>query len=235
MKKFEGNINGKLYTDKDEFDKALAALENTDDICVSYRYVTVMDVANEIKAVDNKNAIECNENYVSENQYVKKITCEKDVELDLDLMNKIKYASNKCDIKDTVCKKIANFDSKIEDNLLHINELKSDYKKLDEKIKLINNQIKTLDDANNNYYLHKEYYTNIKNLIDALEDNSTSDDYSCGSDTNKCNCGVECSDNKDLLSGKDICNISSYDFAKNLNKRKVYTLADLVEYFLKHC
>ena len=37
-------------------------------------------------------------------------------------------------------------------------------------MKLINSQIKTLDDANNNYYLNKEYYTNIKNLfvIDAL-------------------------------------------------------------------
>ena len=35
MKKFEGNINGKIYTDKKEFDKALSTLEKTEDMYVS--------------------------------------------------------------------------------------------------------------------------------------------------------------------------------------------------------
>ena len=30
MRKFEGNINGKIYTDEKEFDKALSTLERTD-------------------------------------------------------------------------------------------------------------------------------------------------------------------------------------------------------------
>ena len=38
--------------------------------------------------------------------------------------------------------------------ILHINELKSDYK----RVRRYNSQIQTLDDANNNYYLNKEYY-----------------------------------------------------------------------------
>ena len=231
MKKFLGDINGKLYTDKDEFDKALTALDATDDICVSYKYITVMDVAKEIEAEDSKNAIEP-KNYVSEDQYVKKITCKKDVELDEDLINKIKNADNRYDIKDNVCKKILDFDSKIEDNLLHINELKSDYRKLDEKIKLINNQIKTLDDANNNYYLHKEYYTNINNLIDVEVDASAAEECSCGSDSNECNRGTEDNENRESFSIKDIHNMTNSELAKYFNKREIYTLADLVEYFL---
>lgn len=233
MKKFWGDINGKLYTDKDEFDKALAALDSTDDICVSYKYVTVMDVAKKITAEDNKNAIECDKNYVSENQYVKKIACKKDVELDADLIDKIKNADNRYDIKDNVCKKISYFDSKIEDNLLHINELTSDYKKLDEKIKLINNQIKTLDDANNNYYLHKEYYTNINNLIDDV-DISIEEECSCDSDSNECNCGTEYKKNKETLSLKDICDMSPGELVKYFDERKVHTFGDLVEYFLNN-
>ena len=130
MRKFEGNINGKIYTDEKEFDKALSTLERTDDMFVSYRYVSVPGAMDENKLLENKNknktAIECNKNYVSENQYVRNINNKKDVELDVELTNTLKCASNKSDIKRNVCKKIADFGNKIEDNLLHINELKSD-------------------------------------------------------------------------------------------------------------
>ena len=40
MKQFEGIINGKCYTNYDEFNKALSLLEDTDNINVSYKYVT---------------------------------------------------------------------------------------------------------------------------------------------------------------------------------------------------
>ena len=235
MKKFEGNINGKIYTDEKEFDKALSTLERSDNMYVSYRYVSVPDTKDEPKLLENKNknkvAIECNKNYVSENQYVRNINNKKDVELDVELTNTLKCASNKSDIKRNVCKKIVDFDNKIEDNLIHINELKSDYKKLDEKMKLINSQIQTLDDANNNYYLNKEYYTNIKNLIDTPVDIPESKE--------ECNCGDDCKCNekskkKKALSLKDIYDMTPYDLAKYLNKRKIYTLADLVEDFLKN-
>ena len=237
MKKFEGNINGTIYTDEKEFDKALATLKRTDDMFVSYRYVSVpgaMDCAkDDPKLLENKNkiAIECNKNYVSENQYVRNINNKKDVELDVELTNTLKCASNKSDIKRNVCKKIADFGNKIEDNLLHINELKSDYKKLDEKMKLINSQIQTLDDANNNYYLNKEYYTNIKNLIDKPVDiPETKADCDCGCDTSEC----KCKDKNTTPTLKDIYDMSPEELARYLNKRKIFTLADLVEYFLKN-
>ena len=236
MKKFEGNINGKIYTDEKEFDKALSTLERSDNMYVSYRYVSVPDdTKDEPKLLENKSenktAIECNKNYVSENQYIRNINNKKDVELDVELTNTLKCASNKSDIKRNVCKKIVDFDNKIEDNLIHINELKLDYKRLDEKLKLINSQIQTLDDANNNYYLNKEYYTNIKNLIDTPVDIPESKE--------KCNCGDDCKCNeknkkKQALSLKDIYDMTPYDLAKYLNKRKIYTLADLVEDFLKN-
>lgn len=237
MRKFEGNINGKIYTDENEFDKALATLKRTDDMFVSYRYVSVpvaMDCAkDEPKLLENKNknAIDCNKYYVSESQYVKNINNKKDTELDIELENKLKCATNKSDIKRNVCKKIVDFDSKIGDNLLHINELKSDYKKLDEKMKIINAQIQTLDDANNNYYLNKEYYINIKNLLDTPVDIPESKE--------KCTCDCEdgeckCEDKNKEISLKDVYNMSPYDLAKYLNKRKIYTLSDLVEYFLKN-
>jgi hypothetical protein len=77
MKKFEGNINGKIYTDEKEFDKALSTLERSDNMYVSYRYVSVPDTKDETKLLESKNknkaAIECNKNYVSENQYVRNI------------------------------------------------------------------------------------------------------------------------------------------------------------------
>ena len=236
MRKFEGNINGKIYTDEKEFDKALSTLERSDNMYVSYRYVSVPDdTKDDPKLLENKSkskvAIECNKNYVSENQYVRNINNKKDVELDVELTNTLKCASNKSDIKRNVCKKIADFGNKIEDNLLHINELKSDYKKLDEKMKLINSQIQTLDDANNNYYLNKEYYTNIKNLLDTPVDiPETKEDCNCGCDTSEC----KCKDKNATLTLKDIYDMSPEELARYLNKRKIFTLADLVEYFLKN-
>ena len=145
--------------------------------------------------------------------------------------NKLKCATNKHDIKRNVCKRISDFINKIEDNLLHINELKSDYKKLDEKMKLIGSQIKTLDDANNNYYLNKEYYTNIKNLLDTPVDIPET---KCECKCEPCECKCDNKNNNDKLSLKDIYDMSPYELAKYLNKRKIYTLADLVEYFLKN-
>ena len=235
MRTFQGVINGKVYADEKEFNKALLELDKTDDVCVSYRYMSTsgaLDCAkDESKSDDCKNAI-YSTNYVSENQYVKNITNKKDVELDDNLINKLKSADNKSDIKDVACKKIMDFDAKIEDNLLHINELKSDYKKLEEKIKMINNQIKTLDDANNNYYLHKEYYTNIKNLVDTsdveVEENICCDcemDCDCGSD---CDCKCD----KETFTLEDIYNMTPYALADYLKKKKINTLSDLVEYFL---
>ena len=146
------------------------------------------------------------------------------------MTNTLKCASNKSDIKRNVCKKIVDFGNRIEDNLLHINELKSDYKKLDEKMKLINSQIQTLDDANNNYYLNKEYYTNIKNLLDRPVDiPETEENCNCGCDSGECKCK-----DKNTTTLKDIYDMSPEELARYLNKRKIFTLADLVEYFLKN-
>lgn len=233
MKKFEGNINGKIYTDEKEFDKALSTLERSDNMYVSYRYVSVPDTKDEPKLLEgkikNETAIE-SWNYVSESQYVKTINDKKDVELDEELVNELQRASNKSDIKRNVCKKIVDFGNKIDDNRIHINELKSDYKNLEEKMKLIDDQIRTLGDVNNNYYLNKEYYTNIKNLLNTPVDIPES--------KNECECGDEeckCEEKReDTFSLKDVYNMSPYELARYLNKRKIFTLADLVEYFLKN-
>lgn len=167
MKKFEGNINGKVYTNEEEFNKALSDCDRTENMSVSYNYTFVPD-EKVISKQTRDNIDEKNNNVVLEADYVKTVDNEHDVELDSNLVNKLKNASNKSDIKRNICKKIDDFNNKISDNLLHINELKMDYKNLDEKIKLINEQIKTLEDANNNYYLNKEYYINIKKFIDTL-------------------------------------------------------------------
>ena len=233
MKKFEGNINGKIYTDKKEFDKALSTLEKTEDMYVSYKYVSVPDLEEFSKSLEskvkNKTAIESNKNYVSESRYVKAINDKKDVKLDDELVNVLKCASNKSDIKRNVCKKIVDFGNKIDDNKLHINELKSDYKILEDKMKLINDQIRALDDENNNYYLNKEYYTNIKNLLDTPvyipESKNICD---CGDYVCKCD-----KKSDDIFSLKDVYDMSPYELARYLNKRKIFTLSDLVEYFLK--
>ena len=238
MKKFEGNINGKIYTNEKEFNKALLELDKTDDVYVSYRYISAPSASDcakdEHKLEDCKNAI-VPKNYVSENEYIKHITNKKDVELDDNLINKLKSADNKSDIKDVVYKKIMGFDAKIEDNLLHINELVSDYKKLEEKMEVINNQIKTLDDANNNYYLNKEYYTNINSLVDDTLNTNMNEDCNCDSGC-KCNGNCNCNMSGDEFSVtlEDIYNMTPYKLTEYLKKRNINTLSDLVEYFLKN-
>lgn len=234
MKKFEGNINGKTYTNEKEFNKALFALDS-DNVYVSYRYITVPDTNENVK---DDSGIAGDNNYVPESQYVKNITNKIDVELDVELVNKLKCASNKLDINETVSRKIISFDNKISDNLLHINELKSDCKKLEDTIKLYNGQIKTLTDANNNYYLNKEYYTNIKNLLETTEETSTKEkkESACNCDHN-CECGGDCkcgSSNKCEKKEEIYSSISDLlDIEKYLDKNDIKTLSDLVNYFLK--
>lgn len=226
MRKFEGLINGKMYTDENEFSRDLLQIDETSNVSVSYRYVTVNDSneceENVVKKVPN--------NYVSESQYVKSITNKNEIELDNNLIDKLKLADNKSEIDINVCKKIEDFNNKIEDNLLHINELKSDYKKLEEKMKLINSQIKTLDDANNNYYLHKEYYTNIKNLLDTKVDEiKVESECSCA-------CGeCKCKDKREAITLKKMCEMTPKEFVKYLNINKMYNLEDLIDYFIKKC
>ena len=227
MRKFEGNINGRVYTDENEFNNAIAEIGNmVGDVYVSYKYVSVPDIENAEKNIksDNKKYIESN-NIVSESQYIKNIINKEDVDIDVNLIEKLKNASNKIDISYDVCKKIEKINNNIEDNLLHINELKSDCKELDEKIKLINNQIKTLDDANNNYYLQKQYYTNIKDIVDTTTPEVKED--SC------CEC-IECKcDNKERLSLKDEYVRELTKYLNDINNGKITKLSDLVEMFLK--
>lgn len=236
MKKFEGNINGKIYTDRKDFNKAIEALEETDNIYVSYRYVSVPDETQEPKLLENTNkvAIECNKNYVSESQYVKTIINKEDVEIGEEMANKLKCAVNKSDIKRNVCKKVVAFNNRIDENLIHINELKSDYNTLENKMKSIGDQIKTLEDANNNYYLNKEYYINIKRLLDTpVNIPETKDEHECECG-GKCGDDCKCNEKKKSISLKDVYDMSPSDLAKYPNKRKITTLADLVEYFLKN-
>ena len=40
--------------------------------------------------------------------------------------------------------------------------------------------------------------------------------------------------NGETISLKDVYNMSPYDLARYLNKRKIFTLSDLVEYFIKN-
>lgn len=226
MRKFEGNINGKIYTNEKEFNSALLRMDDSvEDICVSYRYVSIPDSNDTSKLnKDVKNEIECDKSYVSENQYVKNITDEKDVELGIELENSIKNATNKSDIRDVVKKKITYFDNKISNNILHIDDLKSDYKNLEEKMELVNNQINTLENANNTYCLNKKYYTNISNLLDVEKDM-----------TKGCiDSNPKCDEKEDVLTIEEIYNMSPYELTKYLKKMNINTLADLVEYFIKN-
>ena len=202
MKKFEGNINGKIYTNQNEFNNALLALENTNDVFVSYKLTSVSDTNDKPKLKHNKKSTRNYNDCVLENEYVNKIiTNELDVELDVELINRLKNASNKSNIKNVVCDKIVDFSDRIDNNLLHINELKSDYKKLDEKIKFIESQINTLENANNNYYLNKQYYTNILNLVDTNEEETKLE--CCG---DKC----KCKENDKSQIEEDICNLKRF-------------------------
>lgn len=231
MLKFKGNINGTVYTDEKEFNKAILEWDGKNNMSVSYQYISVPDEKDEDKLLESNVCNKECKNYVSESDYIKNISNKSDVELDSNLINKLKNASNKSDIELNVCKKINDFDSKISDNLLRINDLKSDYKKLDEKIKLINSQIKTLDNANNNYYLQKEYYTNIKDLFVTNVDVNESKESDC-----KCDCGeCKCNEKKEITSLKDIYNMTPQELAKYIKHNNIYNLADLVEFFIKNC
>lgn len=244
MTKFEGKINGINYTDEKEFFDVLSKLKKTDNLCVSYRYVSVPGALDDnveqkdnsnrfqksIWQIDNRNFVDYTK-YVRDNEYVRNITQKNDVNPDDELINKLKCASNKSEIKRIVYKKLEDFTNLISSNLLQINELKSDYKKFEEKINLINSQIKTLDNANNNYYLNKEYCTNIAKY---LEDEPTS--VETQEKKESCDCGDKCCDNCNCNDKK--LNISlDEDFVKTprevLENLKIYNLYDLVDYFLK--
>lgn len=226
MLKFEGTINGKVYTDEKEFNDALAKLDKTDYRCISYRYVSVPGALyDKVEQTDNRNFVDYTK-YVRDNEYVRNITQKNDVNPDDELINKLKFASNKSEIECNVYNKLENFTNLINRNLLKINELKSDYKKLEEKINLINSQIKTLDDVNNNYYLNKEYYTNILKYLE----NSLTPVVEKQEEKENCDCGNKCNCNKDLKSSCDEFVKTPIEVLENL---KIYNLSDLVDYFLK--
>ncbi len=230
MRKFEGNINGKIYTDEKEFDKAVLSLykmrDNTSNVYVSYKYTNVPDDNDKNESNERDEDIST---YVSEKQYVKNINSKKDVDIDADMTNKLKNASNKSEIKNNIKMRIASFDDKISENLLRIHDLKLDYLKLDEKIKCIDNQIRTLNAANNNYQLNIDYYKNIKNILES-EDNKLEEKEEC-----KCDCGCKgdeckCKDN-DVT--KDIQKMP-YDIPNYLIENNIHTLSDLVDFFIKY-
>ncbi len=245
MTKFEGKINGINYTDEKEFFDDLSKLKKTDNLCVSYRYVSVPGALDDkaeqtdnsnrfqksIFQIDNRNFVDYTK-YVRDNEYVKNIVYKNDVNPDDGLINKLKNASNKLEIKRDVNKRLEYFNNLISSNLLKINELKSDYKKLEEKINLINSQIKTLDNANNNYYLNKEYYTNIaKYLEDSLTPVETQEK------KESCDCGDKCCDNCNCNDKKLLKTSFDESFVKTprevLENLNIYNLSDLVDYFLK--
>ena len=230
MRKFEGNINGKIYTDEKEFDKAVLSLykmrDNTSNVYVSYKYTNVPDDNDKNESNERD---EDTSTYVSEKQYVKNINSKKDVDIDVDMTNKLKNASNKSEIKNNIKMRIASFDDKISENLLRIHDLKLDYLKLDEKIKCIDNQIRTLNAANNNYQLNIDYYKNIKNILEC-EDNKLEEKEEC-----KCDCGCkgdECK-HKDNDVAKDIEKMP-YDIPNYLIENNIHTLSDLVDFFIKY-
>ena len=230
VKKFEGKINGINYTNEKDFFDDLSELNNTDNLSVSYRYVSVPGALDyKIEQTDNRNFVDYTK-YIRDNEYVRNITQKNDVNPDDELINKLKCASNKSEIKRNVYKKLEDFTNLISSNLLQINELKSDYKKLEDKINLINSQIKTLDNANNNYYLNKEYYTNIAKYLkdeptQVVEKKDVKDNCDCG---DKCCDKCNCNDKKTLF---------DESFVKTpqevLERIGIYNLSELVDYFLK--
>ena len=226
---FEGNINGKIYTDEKEFDNVLFSIGDTSNLFVSYRYISAPDTNDNSKLKSDSND---DKNYVSEDQYVKNITDKEDVGLDAELVFKLKEASNKSDIKDVVNKKIEEFDSRISSNLLSINNFKSDIEEFEKKIKSIGEYIQTLENANNNYYLNKKYYTNIKELIEGPYRSEAKEECCCGCGDGKCSC--ECGDSEEKKT--DITAIKEHfnSALNNPNKKDVLSdLTELVEYFLK--
>lgn len=226
---FEGNINGKIYTDESEFDKALFSIGDESNLFVSYRYISAPDMNDNSKLKSDSND---NKNYVSEDQYVKNITDKEDVGLDAELVFKLKEASNKSEIKDVVNKKIEEFDSRISSNLISINNFKSDIEEFEKKIKSIGEYIQTLENANNNYYLNKKYYLNIKDLIEGPYRSEEKEECCCGCGDGKCSCGSENPEEKKI----DITTIKEHfnSVFNNPNRKDVLSdLSELVEYFLK--
>ena len=246
MTKFEGKINGINYTDEKEFFDVLSKLKKTDDLCVSYRYVSVpgalddkveqTDNSNRFQKsvwqTDNRNFVDYSK-YVRDNEYVRNITQKNDVNPDDELINKLKFASNKSEIERNVYNKLEYFTNLINSNLLQINELKAEHKKLEEKIYLVNSQIQTLDNANNKYYLNKEYYTNIAKY---LENSLTPVVEKQEEKEENCDCGDKCCD-KCNCNDKSLKNLLDGSFVKTpqevLERIGIYNLSDLVDYFLK--
>jgi hypothetical protein len=249
MVKFEGNINGKVYTDEKEFNEALSKIDKEDGLHVSYRYVSVPGIFDE-ETRDNRNFIDYNNSknqyirnitrYVSKDQYERNITNENDVIPDDELISKLKQASNKTEIKRDLYNKIDDLTLKISSNLVHLNELKSDYKKLEDKInsinaqiKIIESQVKTLEDANNNYYLNKEYYTIIVNKLEEPQYSDSQEEKEICERDCKCDGKCKCQDKNEFeLDGK-IVNKTREIFDKFDNANfNIHKLSDLVEYFL---
>jgi hypothetical protein len=229
VKKFEGSINGKIYTDDEEFDKVLSEWDNSKDITVSYKYITVPDDVNDTIGLTQSNCDNVCNNFISEKEYIKTISNKNEVVLDNNLIDKLKNASNKLEIFNNICKKIEYFDNRINDNLLHINELNVDCETLERSISNIKEQIKVFNDANNNYYLQKEYYKNIENLLNTpIEDNETKKESVCSCKCNKDNEVYEKYFN-DILK----CLSNSDDITKYLNKDNNCSLSNLLDIFLK--
>ena len=190
--------------------------DNTSNVYVSYKYINVPDDNDKNESNERD---EDTSTYVSEKQYVKNINNKKDVEIDADMTNKLKNASNKSEIKNNIKMRIASFDDKISENLLRIHDLKLDYLKLDEKIKCIDNQIRTLNAANNNYQLNIDYYKNIKNILES-EDNKLEEKEEC-----KCDC--ECKG--------DECKCKDNDVTKDIVKKPYDIPNYLIENNIGQC
>ena len=123
MRKFEGNINGKIYTNEKEFDKALLQMDDNGDVCVSYRYVSIPDVNDEpkLKSVDSNN--ESVKNYVSENEYVKNIADKTD-----------NLTSN----KEKVIENVQNLSAISEENYASNEEVSANVGEIIEEVNLVN-------------------------------------------------------------------------------------------------
>lgn len=217
-KNFEGNINGVIYNDPVEFNKALitSGFDMDEDLIVSYKFVASQDNIEKDKE-EPKYISDDTLKYVPESRYIKNVDSESDTLIDDELSEKLKCASNKSEISRNICKRIKDFDSKIESNLLYINELKSDVEKLNEKISSINSQIETFQCANNNYYLNKKYYININDLLEYSGEEISKEK------ENSCNCGSECKcKEKNKIEDNDTIRV------------KMDSFDELVEYFLKN-
>jgi hypothetical protein len=76
--------------------------------------------------------------------------------------------------------------------------------------------------------LNKEYYTNIKNLIDTHTPTNNTET------KKECSCDCKCEEDDKILSLNEMCDIAESELEKYLNKNNIHTITDLVEYFLKN-